>query len=166
MPRSSNRKELDRIEIARRYLRGETQEAIASDYGVSRQQISKDIAAVRQAWKAEQVALMDEHIAQKIEEVRRVKAQAWEAWERSRQDKEIVTESTTTTEDGFTEKRSVRREGQAGNPAFLREVMECIKQECILLGLPTELKYQDINAAIATVIANGFTVTDGTMPDE
>lgn len=166
MPRTNDQTEINRIEIVRRYLQGESQGAIALHFGITQQAVSKHLAVVRQRWKEEQVALMDEHIAQKIEEVRRVKAEAWRAWERSRLDKEVVIESTTEGEGSTIEKRSVRREGQAGNPAFLREVMQCIHQECILLGLPTELKYQDINAAIATTIAAGFTVIDGTSPDE
>lgn len=121
-----------RAETAARYLRGDTQAAIAADLGVSQQQISKDLNAIRKEWLASAIRDFDEAKSQELAKIDLVEVEYWRAWTRSQEDKEI-----TYSETGgkFGGKSGERREGQAGNPAFLDGVLKCIERRCKILGI-------------------------------
>lgn len=159
--RTPDQVERDRVEIAKRVLRGELQADIARDLGVSQQQVSYDLKIIRQRWKQAQLESMDARIAQTLAEINMVKQEAWKGWDSSRQVKETTThEEGGGGDKGAWEKTSVKREVTSGNPAFLGQILECIKQRSILQGLPTELKYQDLNAAIARVAQAGYDIRE------
>lgn len=126
-----------RQEIAAAYLRGEYQTDIAERFGVSQQQISKDLAAIRAAWLASAVRDFDALKAQELAKIDAVEREYWLAWERSKKDKE--TEYREDSSKGF--KSGKRREGQAGNPAFLAGVLTCIERRCAILGLDAPKRF-------------------------
>jgi transcriptional regulator with XRE-family HTH domain len=138
-----------RHQIARRYLQGSMQSQIARELGVSQQQISYDLKAIRAAWLASLVRDFDEAKATELAKLDLLEHEAWSAWTRSQQPREMtLTEATEGGEifapDGTlrpkppTRKASVRREGQAGDPRFLQVVQKCIDQRCAILGLGEE----------------------------
>ena len=103
----------DRQTIAERYLRGDYQEAIARDLGISQQQVSYDLKAIRAAWLASAVRDFDAAKAQELAKIDAVEREYWLGWERSQKPKEI--EYSEDTSKGL--KSGKRREGQAGSPA-------------------------------------------------
>lgn len=127
----------DRQTIAERYLRGEQQSEIARDLGISQQQVSYDLKAIRAAWLASAVRDFDTAKAQELAKIDTVEHEYWLAWERSQKDKEI--EFDESGSKGF--KSGKRREGQAGNPAFLAGILTCIERRCAILGLDAPKRF-------------------------
>lgn len=135
-----------RQQIAARYLRGEYQSDIARDLGISQQQVSYDLKAIRATWLASAVRDFDSAKAQELARIDEVERAAWEGWRRSTQDKEIENLEGDGTLDPKTRKPKVtkvtkRREGQAGSPAFLNTVLTCIERRCAILGLDAPKRF-------------------------
>jgi len=126
-----------RADVAARYLRGEMQSQIAASYGLSRQQITADLATIRAAWLASAVRDFDAAKAEELAKVDEVERAAWDGWARSQQPKEVTHQEDR---DGK-RKASLRKEGQAGNPAFLQVVLTCIDKRCAILGLDAPKRF-------------------------
>lgn len=146
MPRLDTTVEARRVEVAQRYLRGEMQSEIARSFGVSQQQISQDLRVIRAHWLASAIRDFDAAKAQELAKIDEVERAAWSAWERSTQDKEVSIQETDGTLDEKTKKPkmkkvSLRREGQAGAPAFLNTVLTCIERRCAILGLDAPKRF-------------------------
>lgn len=127
--------------VAERYLRGEYQSQIAQALGITQQQISQDLKVVRAAWLASTLRDFDALKSEQLAKVDAVEVEAWDAWARSKQPREVtVTEQTEGA--SATRKASVRREGQAGDPRFLERIQKCIEQRCDILGLHAPKRYK------------------------
>lgn len=123
-----------RQQVAARYLRGEYQSQIAADLHLSQQQISIDLKVIRAQWLASTLRDFDALKAEQLAKIDQIEIEAWSAWERSKQPREItVTEATEGRQAG--RKATVRREGQAGDPRFLERIQKCIDQRCQILGI-------------------------------
>ena len=135
-----------RQQVAERYLRGEYQSTIAQAFGVSQAQISKDLAAIRAAWLASAVRDFDLARAQELAKIDAVESEYWQAWERSKKDKETENLEGDGTIDLRTQKPKVtkitkRKEGQSGNPAYLAGILSCIDKRCQILGLDAPKRF-------------------------
>lgn len=130
-----------RNRVAELYLRGMTQARIAAQEGVDPSQIARDLAVVREDWKAyratEYGAKLDEEVA-RIDHLERV---AQQAWERSCQNAEVTHASKVkgrTTRDGTLlpdlDKVTKTVKGQAGDPRFLERVAWCVEMRLRLIG--------------------------------
>jgi hypothetical protein len=129
-----------RQQIATRYVHGELQASIAQGLGVSQQRISQDLMVIRQHWLASSIRDFDILKAEQLAKVDAVEREAWAAWQRSQQPREVtVTEQTDGEKPS--RKASMRREGQAGDPRFLERVQKCIDQRCEILGLHAAKKF-------------------------
>jgi transcriptional regulator with XRE-family HTH domain len=145
MPRHDTEVLSRRTEVARRYLQGEMQEQIAQSFGVTQGQISQDLKAIRAAWLASAVRDFDALKAQELAKIDAVEREYWLAWERSKKDKEISVqeggEVDPQTRKPRIKKVVMRKEGQAGNPAFLAGVLTCIERRCSILGLDAPKRF-------------------------
>lgn len=145
MPRHDTEVLSRRTEVARRYLQGEMQEQIAQSFGVTQGQISQDLKAIRAAWLASAVRDFDALKAQELAKIDAVEREYWLAWERSKKDKEISVqeggEVDPQTRKPRIKKVVLRKEGQAGNPAFLAGVLTCIERRCSILGLDAPKRF-------------------------
>lgn len=135
--------------IAERYLRGEYQTTIAEALGIDQATVSRDLKALRAAWLASAIRDFDAARAEELAKIDAVEAEYWQAWERSKKDKEIAVQETDGTQDEKTKrprikKAYLRKEGQSGNPAYLAGVLTCIERRCKILGLdaPERFKIQ------------------------
>jgi hypothetical protein len=81
--RSKTEREADRAEAARLDRNGYTVTAIAKIIGVSKQQISYDLKRIRERHLKSCVAERAAKVAEKLEELQDIKANAWQAWEES-----------------------------------------------------------------------------------
>jgi len=66
--------------IARMYLEGYSQTEIAAKFGVTQQQISRDIASMRESWTEEAKRELHEATTELVLQTRSVRKEAWEAW--------------------------------------------------------------------------------------
>jgi hypothetical protein len=136
-----------REEVAQRYLRGENQYQIAEVVGVTQQQVSLDLKAIREAWLQSAIRDFDEAKSEQLAKIDVIEAEAWQAWERSRQPREVTLTEQTEGERG-SRKASVRREGRAGDPRFLERVQKCIEQRCTILGFGTPAASTVVNLQV------------------
>ena len=157
-----------RQEVGARYLRGEYQSAIAQAVGVSQAQISMDLKAMRDLWLASSLRDFDALKSEQLAKIDAVEVEAWAAWLRSQQPREVsITEQTEGGEvvgtDGTsqpkrpTRKASMRREGQSGDPRFLAVIQKCIDQRCVILGLESPLRISIDQAAAKVADELGLT---------
>lgn len=161
--RTTIQRERDLLQVAEMYLRAETQEAIAvaisenyPSFGITRQQIGYDIKKLIKRWLKSQLINIDEAKARELAKVDRLEREYWDAWERSKEDKETVTKEKIERVAAQPEddkagraddkagraKVQMRSEGQVGNPAFLSGLQWCIERRCKLLGLDAPQKQE------------------------
>ena len=156
-----------RRDIAKMYVQGASQTAIARYFGVTQPIVSNELKKIQEEWKKS--ALMDfgERQAQEVAKIDHMEEVAWEAWERSCEDAQTLTKSedkqprivTTTDEDGIehkgvqlmTVKQHVEKitRGQSGNPAFLQRICWCIETRLKIFGvMKDEKKTTDVTIKI------------------
>ena len=138
-PRRALRLATRRARIAEMLLLGRTYRDMAHAVGVrSTQTIFADVKAVIAEWRETQQHHVSEWVSMELERIGRVESQAWEAWERSREDAVI---DSVEKFPKFKKTKHVAK-GQAGNPSFLDVVLRCVQRRCELLGLDAP---KDIN---------------------
>lgn len=146
-----------RQKIAEMYLRGEYQTTIAAAMGIDQAQVSRDLKMIRSLWLASTVRDFDTARAQELAKIDAVEREYWTAWERSKEDKEISVQEASA--DGKKKKVSLRKEGQAGAPAFLAGVLSCIERRCAVLGLDAPkrftIKWDDLSEEQIERLAKG-----------
>lgn len=164
--RTPDQRERDLAEIARRYLMQETQGAIAQSLGLTQQQISLDLKEIRKRWTASSIRDFDEAKSTELAKIDLVEAEFWKAWEASTKSKTTVTKKQGIAGRGEVDLTESKVEKQIGNPAFLQGVLGCIQKRCQIMGLDSELKVQEINAAIGAVVKAGFRVEAIAVEDD
>jgi hypothetical protein len=154
-----------RQDVAQRYLRGEHQHEISRAVGVTQQQISLDLKAIRAEWLQSAIRDFDEAKSEQLAKIDLTEAEAWAAWERSKQPREVTLTEQTEGERG-SRKASVRREGRAGDPRFLERVQKCIEQRCTILGFGTPAASTVVNLQvnIKTTLQEAFARAYGQSP--
>jgi hypothetical protein len=137
MPRPSARKlaALARQErVAAGYLRGQTQSALALAEGVDQGTVSRDLAAVREEWKARSAEAFAERVAEELARIDGLERTAWEGWEKSRQDAQTRHVRTEGAGDARKTISEITTRGQAGDPRFLERVGWCVEQRLKIIG--------------------------------
>lgn len=121
-------------QVAALYLQGKWQTEIATIVGTTQQQVSYDLKILQKRWYQESVADIAERKAIELQRVDKIEREAWEAWERSKQPREVtITEASEGTHPG--RKATMRKEGQAGDPRFLVEIGKCVDRRVAILGI-------------------------------
>ena len=135
-------KELRQIRVAGMLARNMRNFEIAKKLGVARCTVTQDVKAIRAGYREVCAATYEEHLEREFAKTEIIERELWKGWNRSRRD--AVTIETTITEDskggGRTKKTSIK--GQAGNPAFLSHVLDCIALRCRMLGIEKAEKEQ------------------------
>ena len=159
--RTSDQAEHDYTRIARMYLQGQTQSAIAAELGLSQQQISYDLRIIRKRWLDSSLRDFDAAKAEELAKIDLIESELWEAWNASKGDKEITTHEEGDGPKGPFNKNAVKKEKSYGAIAYLNGVMECVKKRCELLGLnPEKQKQMPVMEAIAILMSEGVASPD------
>ncbi len=135
--------EHDRVEIARRYLHGETQAAIGRVLGMTQQMVCYDLKAIQAQWRRAAIRDFDEAKGQELAKIDELERTYWEAWAQSKEEKQTKSAAKEQGEgkNGTVKtKTGLRTEGRDGNPVFLAGVMACIDRRCKLLGVDAPVK--------------------------
>ncbi len=164
--RTKIQRERDLVTVAELYLKGYSQgyiaEVVSKEYEgdpLTRQQINYDIKKLIKRWQKSQIIDMNDAKARELAKVDNLELTYWDAWERSCEDAETVTQKTKgkvqrkQNEDGtFVQERPAEvnktSKGQAGDPRFLQGVQWCIDRRCKILGVDAPVKQQftgDVN---------------------
>jgi hypothetical protein len=123
-----------RTQVAELYVKGHPQAEIGQRLGVTQQQISSDIKAIQQQWLASTLRDFDAVKSEQLAKVDQIEREAWDAWSRSCQPREVTVQEATEGETR-TKKVTLRKEQQVGDPRFLQIIQKAIDQRCDILGI-------------------------------
>lgn len=148
--------------IAEHYLRGYSMRQIVetinkkSKRKTSIRTVHNDIKSLLADWKEYRVEEIEDAKRIELERINGVEQTAWKGWEKSLKLKSTVTKkkSGSTVQGTFeSDEDSTKVDESAGNPAFLKIVMDCINKRCEILGLNSPLKLEGTgaNGAITVV---------------
>lgn len=158
--RTEFQRESDLERIASLYLRGWRQSDIASEIGLSRQQVGYDLKTIQNRWRTQTTINLDEAKQRELARLDELEREYWAAWEASKGERTKARQEKNVT--GAVTKASMEKEQRDGNPAFLAGVMTCIDRRCKLLGLDAPVKTQNIEIDLSKLtddqlarVANG-----------
>jgi hypothetical protein len=141
--RSVAKREADLLVIADLHFQGESQEAIAGQLGISRQQVGYDLRELERRWREASLREVDEAKARELARIDDLERKYRREWEASRAEKQsTVTESVTGGPGANTRNRArIAKEQRLGNASYLAGVQWCIEQRCKILGIiaPTKV---------------------------
>jgi hypothetical protein len=165
--RTKVQRDRDRAEIARLYLTGALQIDIGARLGLSQQQISYDLKAIRKEWLQSSLRDFDEARSQELAKIDHLETTYWDAWRRSVEKREIETSKMVETAGGQRMEAATRTELQAGDPRFLAGVQWCIDRRCKLLGLdaPDRIEHAG-QISLIDVLQDLRQDNDGPMADD
>jgi hypothetical protein len=124
--------QLDRaVELQRK---GWTHERISRDLGIARETVSRALSKHNRRVLARLVKRTEEEKACQLQRLEWAIEQASEAWERSKEDAESITETTKTGLKAGSES-STKIEGQCGDPRLLKEFRGALADIRKILGL-------------------------------
>ena len=171
------------MRVAYFMLRGHNYKEIAQMVNVkSTQTVWASVQRCLAYWREQMFEHIDEWLALKLRELAELRAEAYAAWERSKENAQTV-RTTSAIFEGKDDKplsvgtllvpveEVVTEKGQTGDPRFLAIVDKCIEQECKLLGLyapqrlaltdPTGVEEfgADAQATIVSRLLQGVTLT-------
>lgn len=154
-------------------LKGWTQQKIAEYLEISQAQVSYDLKQIRKEWRERSYENVGEHKAIAMAKLDLIEKEAWEAWDKSKEDEEIETAEKiiaeierSAREDGENTKSANNRNKATkrvrkrdGNAVFLAKILDVCKERHSILGLnqtkPTEShKPEDILRAYTEALAN------------
>ena len=168
--RTRGQREYDLILVSEMYLRGETQEAIAvavsahyEGFDLTRQQMGYDIKKLHGRWIQSQLINIDAAKARELARVDKIEREAWDAWERSKQDAETITTKGRGTKGAAAQmEKTIQLKGQVGDGSFLRIVQWCVEQRCKILGLDAPTR-TDITSdgGVIRIFVGGIDLVDG-----
>lgn len=157
-PRTPIQIERDRVTIAEKYLQGWSQQRIGQEMGLTQQVVSEELKVIRKRWLESSIRDFDEAKSIELAKIDLLEREAWEAWQNSKKPKLTKTTKQGTTPKGDIDETTEKVEEREGNKAFMDVVDRCVLRRCAILGIDAEIKFQDINLAIATVVKAGFKV--------
>jgi len=141
--RSSFQKGVDRAQIERWKVEGHTEREIVEllaaqrNYRLSRAQIHMDVAFVEDEWRRRAAEDIASAKGKELAGLRLQEAELWSAWEKSKLDAETIRQKVTAQgADKLTPAEITKtKEGQCGNPAYMRLLLEVRQRRSKLLGL-------------------------------
>lgn len=159
MKRSRQQREADRAMIAALHAQGLSQLEIAQQitaarpYSLSRSQIQFDLQVLTDRWREDSLRDTVMAKAEQLAKLCHLERECWQAWERSKQPAECITveEIAVGKEKLPGQKTTTSRKGQAGDPALLGRILDCIDKRCRMLGLDAPTR-QEITGSVGSVV--------------
>jgi predicted transcriptional regulator len=139
--RTKTQRQEDLVKVAQMDRKGYTQERIAKEMGVCQAQICYDLKRLREKYAAQQHMEMQASIWEKVAQYRMIREEAWDAWERSKQDYTKEYYEKVGEPDGQGGQKVERLklvktvEGRLPNNEYMRTIVMCLEKESELLGL-------------------------------
>ena len=130
-----------RVKVAHLYGRGMPASEIAATLDLSPRMVASDIVFIRRRWREMAAANVDQLIADQLSKYNAIEREAWEQWDRSKEDAETVTSSDTNGETRTSK-------GQSGNPAYLDIIRKTGESRSKLLGIERKQPTNQTNIQI------------------
>lgn len=126
------------------YIRGESPNQISQLLSVDPETTKMDLKALPKEWE-DKIRTLDEQRLIELNRLEAIEGELWQAWEKSKLDKEVRTEVTMTGgQSGGGSSSSVQVSGQVGDVRFLTEALKCMDRRARLLGLDAPTKVLSI----------------------
>ncbi len=121
--------------IARLTLQGKTTREIGAELGLDHTTVARRLKLYQQQWR--DMALQDVSTTKGriLDELRMLRAEAWESWRLSRGEQVAVQEEEGYGPKGETGRTTTRTKTTHGDPSYLNAILVSIGQESRLLGL-------------------------------
>lgn len=149
--RTPEQREADFERIGQMDRQGYTQTAIASVIGSSQAQVNYDLRIIRKRYAEFLVLKRKVVTAQKVEEYRDIRREAWEAYQKSKEPLiEEIEEQTITATGGYT-KITNKTKQRLPDAAYLRIIADCLAAEREMQGIDAP-KRLNLKAAMASGI--------------
>ena len=154
----------DRADIARMRMDGLTQTKIAEEitklrcYSLSQDTISADLKVVREEWMNQSIDNYDQTRLIELSRLDEEELITKDAWTRSLLPKKKERTRTGTNDGKPFEEFMQESENRDGNPAFLQRLESIRQRRCAILGFNAQQRSENINVAIETLLAAGYTV--------
>jgi predicted DNA-binding protein (UPF0251 family) len=138
--RTPVQRDIDKMELMRLLVRGWTMEEAAIKLKITREQVQHDYSEVMKDLVRERTTNAEALRQMKLREYAQVKKEAWEAWERSKEDwhRRIVeeTQSEGSNSGGYTNYKTIdTTEGHLPSNEYLKTVVSCLNAERALQGI-------------------------------
>jgi hypothetical protein len=144
--RTSHQRQADLLVVEQLMIKGWGPTRIAlhlsaiREYSIGKSMVIYDQTQLEHVWREQRLDRRDAMKMKALAEINLVRATAWDAWERSVKDSvKVRGEQQGATADGAAKAQPFRvtqeKLSQAGDPAFLRVVLDCNRREAALLGL-------------------------------
>ena len=146
-----------RVEVAKLSRRKVPPDLIAAELAVDIGVVRKDMAIIREAYLNLATRSYAEQVADEIATINAAEEAAWQAWEKSTQQKvrekqKMEPDAAPKDADGKTvnaphrlTSREITRENQVGDPRFLDIVLQCADKRMKLLGLAQPSRHIHLN---------------------
>ena len=156
--RTPAQRKVDLAEIEYWVKRGKNQRQIAAllapvrDYSLSHQMVGHDIRLLCEIWRKDALASINERKEAELAGLQAQEDELWMAWDKSKADairksvsnegdliKPATGDEKVQVQSGK-QKQSVTQEGQCGDPAYMRLILEVRDRRAKLLGLDEPVK--------------------------
>lgn len=132
-----------RAKVAKLYLQGWYQADIAKEVGVTQQQVSLDLKALKKEWLASSIRDFDKARDNELFKIDNLEREYWAAWEKSKTDysKKSIKAKGTKKELNQVEKTDTEVI-MIGDKRFMDGIQWCINKRCEILGLDAPKKQE------------------------
>lgn len=162
-------RERDLETVTSLYLRGHTQQQIADQLKLSRQQIGYDLKEIQQRWREAGIDNFDEVKQRELAHIDQVEREAWAEWERSKTKK---FSKANKRKEGEAEKgpysetaEETKEEDLLGDPRYLQIINSCREHRMKIFGLGIEKIDLTSGGKAFEVIIGGQTAKDDNNQD-
>lgn len=116
-----------------------TQRQVGEEFGIVQQQVSNSLKTTRQLWRDSEIRDWNEYVQIQLDTLNLLEEEAFQAWQKSKQD----AESLTIEEDEHGDiKTKVTTKGKDPNAKYLDVIIKCIAKRSELLGLDAPTKVE------------------------
>jgi hypothetical protein len=142
-PRARSARGRDRVLESRLYLMKKTQTEIANEIGVAQSTISKDFKVIERWWQRLAARNINKVKAEILAQLFLVVREAWEAWEKSKGDKETKSKVGSIINEEIVRPGAltVKLENSNGDPRYLQVILAAIKEIKAIYGLDLPQKF-------------------------
>lgn len=132
--------------VAKLFLQGMWQSDIAKHVNVTQQQVSKDIAVIRDTWRKSTIEDYNSKVDEELAKINLLEQEYYDAWNRSKDPfKARSIKGRQVGESSEIVEKQERTEERNGDPRYLQGVQWCIEQRCKILGIPSKLPTQPVD---------------------
>jgi len=118
--------------VAKLFLQGKSIREIAGIEAIPPRLIYGDIEYAKRMWRRRAEECSQELLSQEMQKINLIETQAWEEWERSKED--AVSYTRERDADKKVRKKRVVT-GQCGDPRYLQVALSCVDKRCKLLKI-------------------------------